>query len=111
MRGGRGSGVHSGTGRVGRLEDGWSAPREEEAITKCAICWHGEIQAGQTTVTLERGRMLGDCVDPWFFRGVPAQVCACCGESYSFGEVTAQLLQEAEEAVRAGVQVTMREFV
>ncbi|MFW6115919.1 MAG: type II toxin-antitoxin system MqsA family antitoxin [Chloroflexota bacterium] len=71
---------------------------------KCVICKHGETEAGHTTVTLERGQTL------LVFRNVPAQVCANCGEAYVSEEITAQLLKEAEEAVRAHVQVDVREF-
>jgi len=70
---------------------------------KCVICKHGETEAGHTTVTLERGQTL------LVFRNVPAQVCANCGEAYVSEETTAQLLEEAEEAVRARVQVDVRE--
>ena len=70
---------------------------------KCVICKHGETKAGQTTVTLERGQTVV------VFRNVPAQVCANCGEAYVSEEVTAQLLQEAEDAVEARVQVDVRE--
>jgi len=44
------------------------------------------------------------------FRNVPAEVCANCGEAYVSEEVTAQLLEEAEEAVQARVQVGVREL-
>ena len=71
---------------------------------KCVICKHGETQAGRTTVTLERGQTV------LVFRYVPAQVCANCGEAYVSEEITAQLLAEAEEAVRARVQVDVREL-
>lgn len=70
---------------------------------KCVICKHGETEAGHTTVTLERGRTV------LVFRNVPAQVCANCGEAYVSEEITAQLLEEAEEAVQARVQVDVRE--
>jgi YgiT-type zinc finger domain-containing protein len=70
---------------------------------KCVICKHGETEAGHTTVTLERGRTVV------VFRNVPAQVCANCGEAYVSEEITAQLLEEAEQAVRARVQVDVRE--
>jgi YgiT-type zinc finger domain-containing protein len=72
-------------------------------MMKCVICRHGETEAGHTTVTLERGRTVV------VFRNIPAQVCANCGEAYVSEEITAQLLEEAEEAVRARVQVDVRE--
>lgn len=71
---------------------------------KCVVCKHGGTEVGHTTVTLERGQTVV------VFRNVPAQVCANCGEAYVSEEVTAQLLKEAEEAVRARVQVDVREL-
>jgi YgiT-type zinc finger domain-containing protein len=71
---------------------------------KCVICKQGETQPGHTTVTLERDRTV------LVFRNVPAEVCANCGEAYVSEETTAQLLEEAEEAVQARVQVGVREL-
>ena len=71
---------------------------------RCAICKQGETQPGHTTVTLERDRTV------LVFRNVPADVCANCGEAYVSEEVTAQLLEEAEEAVQARVQIGVREL-
>ena len=64
-------------------------------MTKCAICRHGEIQAGHTTVTLERGRMV------MVVRRVPGQVCTSCGEPYVSDEVTAQLTQDYPMNIKA----------
>ena len=72
---------------------------------KCVICKQGETQPGHTTATLERGQMV------LVFRNVPAQVCANCGEAYVSEKITAQLLEEAEKAVQARVQVDVRELV
>lgn len=72
---------------------------------KCAICKQGDTEPGKTTVTLERGSMT------LVFKGVPAQVCANCGEAYVDDEIGAQILKDAEEAARAGVQVELREFI
>jgi YgiT-type zinc finger domain-containing protein len=63
-----------------------------------------ETQPGFVTVTLEREGMT------LVFKGVPAQVCANCGESYVDETTTAQLLDDAESAVKAGVQVEVRTF-
>jgi YgiT-type zinc finger domain-containing protein len=71
---------------------------------KCVICKHGETRAGKTTVTLERGGVT------LVVKGVPAQICDNCGEAYIAEEITRQLLGTAEQAVRAGVQVDVREF-
>ena len=71
---------------------------------KCVICKQGETRPGAATVTLEReGTML-------IVKSVPAQVCQNCGEEYINEDITAKLLQQAEEAVRAGVQVTVRTY-
>lgn len=70
----------------------------------CLICKHGETRSGTATVTLEReGTTL-------VIKGVPAQVCANCGEEYVDEDTTARLLRTAEEAVRTGVQVDVRQY-
>ena len=71
---------------------------------KCVICKHGETQPGRTTVTFERGGAT------LVIKGVPAQICDNCGEAYVDEGTTSQLLEIADEAVRAGVQVDVREF-
>ncbi len=71
---------------------------------KCVICKQGETQTGTGTVTLEReGTTL-------VFKQVPAQVCENCGEVYVDERTTKQLLKTAGAAVKAGVQVEVREF-
>ena len=72
---------------------------------KCVICKEGETRPGKTTLTLEReGTTL-------VFKNVPAQVCANCGEAYVEEQISAKLLQTAEQAARAGVLVDVREYV
>ena len=72
---------------------------------KCVICKLGETRPGKTTVTLERdGTTL-------VIKGVPAAICANCGEEYVDEETTAQLLLAADEAVKSRVQVDIREYV
>lgn len=71
---------------------------------KCVVCKKGETKIGKATVTLEKdGATL-------VFKGVPARVCANCGEEYVDQEITARLLQSAEEAARSGVQVEVRQY-
>lgn len=71
---------------------------------KCVICKHGETRPGAATLTLSRdGTTL-------VIKGVPASVCANCGEEYVDEATTARLLRTAEEAVRAGVKVDIREY-
>jgi YgiT-type zinc finger domain-containing protein len=72
---------------------------------KCIICKNGETKPGNATVTLEReGTTL-------VIKGVPADVCANCGEEYVDERITARLLKTAEEAVRSGVEVEVREYI
>ena len=71
---------------------------------KCVICRHGETHPGKTTVTLERG---GTTL---VLKGVPAGICNNCGEAYVDEAIARQLLGSADEALKAGVQVDVREF-
>jgi len=71
---------------------------------KCVICKHGETRQGKATITLERnGTTL-------VIKGVPARVCANCGEEYVDEDISALLLKSAEDAVKCGVQVDVREY-
>ena len=69
---------------------------------RCPVCKQGELRKGLATVILERGDAT------LLFKKVPAEVCE---EEYVDEEATARLLAAAEEAVRAGVQVDVREYV
>ena len=71
---------------------------------KCVICKRGETRPGIATVTLTRdGTTL-------VIKSVPADVCANCGEEYVGEATTARLMKAAEEAVRAGVELDVREY-
>lgn len=71
---------------------------------RCVVCKHGETRPGKATVTLERdGATL-------VIKGVPADVCPNCGEEYVSEEITARLLKSAEEAVKTGVKVDVRDY-
>jgi YgiT-type zinc finger domain-containing protein len=72
---------------------------------KCPICRTGETQPGKATVTLEREGLT------LVVRGVPARVCANCGEEYVDEVETQRLVAAAEEALRAGVKVDVREYI
>jgi YgiT-type zinc finger domain-containing protein len=65
----------------------------------CVICKTGQLQAGTTTVTLQRE---GTTV---VIKEVPAQVCDNCGEYYLSEEMTERVLAIAEAAVRKGAEV------
>jgi YgiT-type zinc finger domain-containing protein len=71
----------------------------------CVICKLGETAPGAAMLTLERGAMT------LVIKGVPARVCANCGEVYLDEDVSAQVLAEAEAAAKSGVQVDVRAFV
>ncbi len=71
---------------------------------KCVICKHGETQAGQTTVTLDRNDVT------LVIRHVPAEVCRVCGEAYFTEDVTQCLWDVAEQASRAGAHIDIREY-
>ena len=71
---------------------------------KCVICKRGETRPGVATVTLTRdGTTL-------VIKSVPADVCANCGEEYVGEATTARLMKAAEEAVRADVDLDVREY-
>jgi YgiT-type zinc finger domain-containing protein len=72
---------------------------------KCVICKSGETQPGTATVPLEREGMT------LVIQGVPARVCANCGEEYVDEDTSARLLKTAEEAAQAGVRVDVREYI
>ena len=72
---------------------------------KCIICKQGETKPGKATVTLERDGMT------LVFKSVPANICANCGEEYVDEKTTKELLRAAEEAIKAGVQVDIREYI
>ncbi len=72
---------------------------------KCVICKHGETEPGTTTVTLERDGMT------LVIKGVPAQLCANCGEAYVDEETTSGLLATAEQLVKSGTEVEIREYM
>lgn len=53
------------------------------------------LQRGETTVILKQ---------------VPADVCENCGEYYLSSEVTAQVMQRAESAVKNGAEIEIVRF-
>jgi YgiT-type zinc finger domain-containing protein len=72
---------------------------------KCVVCRKGDTRPGKTTVTLERDQTT------LVVKGVPAEVCQNCGEAYVEEGTTRRLLEAAETAAAAGVQVDVREYV
>ena len=72
---------------------------------KCPICRSGETQQGTATVTMEREGLT------LVVRGVPARVCDNCGEEYVDEVETERLMTVAQEALRDGVRVDVREYL
>lgn len=72
---------------------------------KCVICKNGETEPGTTTILLERDNTT------IVIKQVPAEVCQNCGEGYVDEETTDRLLQMAEDAIKSGVQVDIRQFI
>ena len=68
------------------------------------ICKHGKTVEGFTTITLERD---GATI---VFQKVPALVCDNCGEKYVQGNITSALLLKANEIIKSGVKVDIREY-
>ena len=70
----------------------------------CPICRCSQTQAGFASVTLERDE------STLLFKNVPAQVCNNCGEEFIDEAISFNLLQAAETAVQAGVQMELRRY-
>ena len=71
---------------------------------KCAICRQGETNSGKATVTLQRDETTV------ILKGVPAEICDSCGEYYLSEQITSDVLERAEFAVRKGVEVEILQF-
>ncbi len=70
---------------------------------KCILCG-GETRLGEAIVTLNRGETVV------IIKGVPAQICENCGEYFLSEEVTAIVLDRAEQAVVKGAEVEILRF-
>lgn len=71
---------------------------------KCVICRLGATAPGVTTVTFERDGFT------LVFHGVPAAVCATCGEAYLDEAISRRLGEEFEAAAAEGRVVDVRKF-
>ncbi len=71
---------------------------------KCLICKQFNVQPRTATLTLERGGMT------LVVKHVLARVCPNCGEEYIDEGAATRLLETAEQAFLAGVQVDVREY-
>ena len=71
---------------------------------KCVVCKGGETSPGLATVVLTRDSTTV------VLRDVPAEICSDCGEYYLSEEMSRQVLERAESAVRNGVEVEIIRF-
>lgn len=71
---------------------------------RCVICKQADVEPGTATIVLERGDMT------LVVKNVIARVCPNCGEEYVDEDAAARLLETAEQAVRSGVLVDVREY-
>jgi YgiT-type zinc finger domain-containing protein len=65
----------------------------------CPTCKNETLESGLTTVTLERAGSL------IIFRDVPADVCDNCGAYFLSEDISKELFEKANEAVKNGAQV------
>ena len=71
---------------------------------KCVICKTGDLQPQSVAVTVNRqGALL-------VVEGVPALVCDNCGERYFDDAVSGRLLELAEQTLRPGVRLDVRDY-
>lgn len=71
---------------------------------KCVLCKNGNTKSGMAIVTLARG------TSTFVFKDVPAQICENCGEEYVDQKIASSLLQTAEQEIRSGVAIDVREY-
>jgi YgiT-type zinc finger domain-containing protein len=71
---------------------------------KCAICKHGTLRPGHTLVSFERDHAVV------VIRGVPALICAICGEEYFERDVMRTLSETADRAHVEGHEVSVQHF-
>ena len=74
-------------------------------MKSCVICRSGEVRAGATTLTVERGKMTV------VLKEIPARVCDSCGEAYFDETTTARIESIVEQLQRSGVEVAVQEFL
>ncbi len=71
---------------------------------KCVICKNGDTEEGTTTITLVKNN------STIIFKQVPAMICDNCGEQYVAGDITKNLLKNADTIINSGVEIDVRNF-
>jgi len=72
---------------------------------KCVICKNGQTNNQNVTVTLEQNGKT------FVFKDVPARVCENCGEQYLEEDTSRRLLSLAQEAAKAGTELTISRYI
>ncbi len=75
---------------------------------KCLTCKQGETRPGATTLTFVRPLRTAEATI--VLKHVPAQVCSNCGEAYLDETVSRTALRIAEDAIRGGTEIEVRDF-
>jgi YgiT-type zinc finger domain-containing protein len=70
----------------------------------CVICKNGNTRPGKVNVVLQRDE------STIIIKSVPADICDNCGEYYLTEDVTGQIMERAEEAVKKGAEVEILKF-
>ena len=70
----------------------------------CALCKHGDLAIGTTTVALSRGNTTV------VIKRVPAEICDNCGEYYLGEEAARRVFEISEAAVRSGAEVEILRY-
>jgi YgiT-type zinc finger domain-containing protein len=68
------------------------------------LCKNGNTVIGKTTVTLDREKF------KLVIRNVPTMICKDCSEGYLTEEISAQLLNLANETLKKGEGNYLRDF-
>lgn len=71
---------------------------------KCVICKNGETKNGLTSLSLDRMDVT------IVVKNIPAEICENCGESYVSEEISAKVLQEAEQSIKKNSLVEVLNF-
>ena len=72
---------------------------------KCVICKNGETEKGEAVITLSKDDSL------IVFKKVPAEVCTNCGEQYIAQEVTKEVLNLANDSLKKGTLIDIRDYI
>jgi YgiT-type zinc finger domain-containing protein len=81
------------------LQHGHKILKQNCMSSICPTCKNGRLEPGTATVTIERGEAL------IIFKEVPADVCNNCGAYFLSEEVSKDLYEKANEAIKKGAQV------